>query len=77
VEDDIRWKITFGDRQPSVEDDLWWRLLPMKVIAQLSPNWNGSQLSQSEIKFAIVEKCMQRLEYTYVQKRGHFYAKTT
>ena len=25
VEDDFRWKTTFGGRQPLVEDNLWWK----------------------------------------------------
>ena len=25
VEDDLRWKMTFGGRRPSVKDDLWWK----------------------------------------------------
>ena len=26
VEDNLRWKTNFGGRQPSVKDDLWWKV---------------------------------------------------
>ena len=26
VEDNLRWKTTFGGKQPLVEDDLWWKM---------------------------------------------------
>ena len=25
VENYIQWKMTFGERRPSVKDDLWWK----------------------------------------------------
>ena len=25
MEDDLRWKTTFGGRRPSLEDELWWK----------------------------------------------------
>ena len=69
VEEDLLWKTTFSGRQPSVEDDLRWWLLPLTVTAQQSPNWKCYQLSQPEIEFAIIEKCMRHCACAHVQKR--------
>ena len=58
----LRWKTTFGWRQPLMEDDLRWWLIPLTVTAQLSPNQNCYQVSQPQTEFAIVENaelCMQ------------------
>ena len=59
VEDELCWNANFGGRQPLVEDYLQWWLLPLTVTAQLSPNRNCYQLSQPEIEFFLIEKCME------------------
>ena len=49
---------------------LW--LLPLTVTVQLSPNRNCYQLSQTELKFAVVEKCMRHCACTHLQKKNFF-----
>ena len=72
VENKLWWKTTFGWRQKLVEDDLSWGLLPLTVTKELSPNWNCYQLSQPEIEFFFVEKCMRHCACTHLKKRRHF-----
>ena len=81
VEDNLHWKMTFSGSWPSVESNLQWKTtfgrrwplaednLHLTVKTQLSPNRNCCQLSQPEIEFAIVEKCMRHYACTYVQRQ--------
>ena len=61
------WRVFFAYY---LKNCLW--LLPLTVTVQLSPNRNCYQLSQTELKFAVVEKCMRHCACTHLQKKNFF-----
>ena len=45
VEDDLRWKTTFGGRRPMLEDNLWWKTPLVEDDLRWKTTFGGRRLS--------------------------------